>query len=167
VSDWQLAQINIARLVAPQGDPAVQDFFDRLDAINALAEASPGFVWRLVGESNNATDLQPTVDPQLIVNMSVWESAEALFDFVYKSGHTPVMTRRREWFERPAGAHQVLWWVRAGHRPTIEEGFAKLWHLERFGPTAYAFTFKARFPKPSEAHAPVDMQPDPWCIGQA
>jgi hypothetical protein len=167
MSDWQLAQMNIARLVAPQGDPAVQDFFDQLDAINALADASPGFVWRLVGETSNATDLHPTVDPQLIVNMSVWENAEALFDYVYKSSHTPVMARRKEWFERPAGAYQVLWWVRAGHRPSIDEGLAKLWHLERFGPTALAFTFKARFPRPAETGAPIDMKPDPWCAGHA
>lgn len=165
--DWQLSQINIARLVAPQGDPLVQDFFDRLDEVNAMAEASPGFVWRLVGDGNDATDLQPTADPQLIVNMSVWDSAEALFDFVYKSGHTPVMARRRQWFERPAGAYQALWWVPAGHRPSVDEGFAKLWHLDRFGPTAHAFTFKARFSKPSEAHPPGDMQPDRCCIGQA
>ena len=167
MSDWQLAQMNIARLVAPKGDPAVQDFFDQLDAINALAEASPGFVWRLVGEAGNATDVQPTADPQLIVNMSVWESAEALFHYVYKSAHAPVMARRKEWFERSAGAYQVLWWVRAGHRPSIEEGLAKLWHLDRFGPTALAFTFKARFPNPAGPGAPSDMKPDPWCVGLA
>jgi hypothetical protein len=167
MSDWQLAQMNIARLVAPQGDPRVQEFFDLLDRVNALADAAPGFVWRLIGDGANATDLQVTVDPRLIVNMSVWADADALFNYVYKSGHTPVMAKRRDWFERFEGAYQVLWWVRAGHRPTVDEGFSRLWHLETFGPTQQAFTFKARFPNPSEAHAPVDMQPDPWCVGNA
>lgn len=167
MADWQLAQMNIARLVAPQGDPVVQEFFDLLDRVNAMADVAPGFVWRLVGDGANATDLQPTVDPRLIVNMSVWADADALFNYVYKSGHTPVMAKRRDWFERFEGAYQVLWWVRADHRPTVDEGFARLWHLDRFGPTGHAFTFKARFPRPSESHAPVDMQPDPWCVGNA
>jgi hypothetical protein len=157
--------MNIARLVAPKGDPAVQDFFDQLDAINAQADASPGFVWRLIGEAGNATDVQPTIDPQLVVNMSVWENAEALFNYVYKSSHAPVMARRKEWFERPAGAYQVLWWVRASHRPSMDEGLARLWHLERFGPTALAFTFKARFASPAETSAPIDMKPAPGVSG--
>lgn len=167
MSHWQLAQMNIGRMVAPVDDPKVHDFMEALDAVNALAEASPGFVWRLQDEGGNATSYQPTVDPRLLINMSVWESAESLFDFVYKSAHTPFMARRREWFERFEGAYQVLWWVPAGHRPSIEEGLAKLWHLERFGPTPLAFTFKARFPQPGEEAAPVDMKPDPWCLGQA
>ena len=104
---WHLAQVNIGRLVAPQGDPRVQPFFDALDRINALAEASPGFVWRLTGEGDNATDIQATPDPLLIPNMSVWEDAEALFAFVYRSAHTPVMARRRDYFERFDGVYPV------------------------------------------------------------
>lgn len=167
MADWELAQINVARLLAGEGDPAVQDFFDALDRVNALADASPGFVWRLQTEAGNATALQPTADPLLIVNMSVWRDADALFDFVYRSGHTPVMAGRRQWFQRFEGAYQALWWVAAGHRPSVEEGLSKLWHLDRFGPTRWAFTFKARFPAPDRAGPPLDMQPDPWCIGRA
>jgi hypothetical protein len=164
---WHLAQINIGRLVAPEGDPQVQPFFDALDRVNALAEASPGFIWRLTGEGNNATDLQPTIDPQLIVNMSLWRDSDALFEFVYRSSHTPVMGKRREWFERFDGAYMALWWVEAGIVPTINDGLSRLWHLDRFGPTPHAFTFRARFPAPDRAGPPEDMQPDPWCVGWA
>lgn len=168
VGVWHLAQINIGRLVAPEGDPRVQPFFDALDRVNALAEASPGFVWRLKGEGNSAADLQPTADPLLIPNMSVWTDADALFAFVYRSAHTPEMARRREYFERFEGAYQALWWIPAGTVPTVEEGLGKLWHLDRFGPTQHAFTFKARFPAPGfAAGPPADMQPDPWCMGRA
>jgi len=164
---WHLAQINVGRMVAPQGDPAVQGFFDALDAVNAIADASPGFVWRLVGEGNSATDIQPTVDPLLLMNMSVWTDAESLFDFVYRTGHTPVMARRRDWFERFDGAFMALWWIPAGTIPTINDGLSRLWHLDRFGPTPHAFTFKLRFPAPGIGAPPIDMQPDPWCVGSA
>ena len=160
---WHLAQINIGRLVAPEGDPAVQPFFDALDRVNALADASPGFVWRLVGESNNAADIQATADPLLLVNMSVWRDAESLFAFVYRSAHTEVMIRRREFFERFDGSYQALWWVPAGTIPTVNDGLSRLWHLDRFGPTAHAFTFKSRHPAPGRIDGPEDMQPD--CVG--
>jgi len=164
---WHLAQVNIGRLVAPEGDPRVQPFFDALDRINALAEASPGFVWRLTGEGNNATDLRPTPDPLLAVNMSVWTDADALFAFVYRSAHTPVMARRRDYFERFDGAFQAMWWIPAGEIPTLSDAFSRLWMLDRYGPTSHAFTFKARFPAPGLDGAPVDHQPDPWCVGTA
>jgi hypothetical protein len=164
---WHLAQVNIGRLVAPEGDPRVQPFFDALDRVNALAEASPGFVWRLTGEGNNATDLRPTPDPLLAVNMSVWTDAEALFAFVYRSAHTPVMARRRDYFVRFDGAFQALWWIPAGEIPTLSDAFSRLWMLDRYGPTPHAFTFKARFPAPGLDGAPVDHQPDPWCVGTA
>lgn len=164
---WHLAQVNIGRLVAPEGDPRVQPFFDALDAVNAIADASPGFVWRLVGEGNNATDLRPTPDPLLAVNMSVWRDADALFAFVYRSAHTPVMARRREFFGRFDGAYQALWWIPAGEIPTLSDAFARLWMLDRYGPTPHAFTFKTRFPAPGLDGPPVDHQPDPWCVGTA
>ncbi|MDO7843977.1 DUF3291 domain-containing protein [Sphingomonas immobilis] len=171
MADWHLAQVNIGRLIAPPRDPRVQPFFDALDRINALAEASPGFVWRLKGEGNNATDIQATPDPLLIPNMSVWADAEALFDFVYRSAHTPVMARRRDYFERFEGAYQALWWIPAGETPTVSDALARLWMLERFGPSPHAFTFKTRFPAPGLGGAPVDqassLWPDPWCVGNA
>ena len=164
---WQLAQINVGRLAAPRGDARVAGFFAALDRINALADTSPGFVWRLQDETGNATDITPSADPLFIVNMSVWADAASLFDFVYRSAHTPEMARRREYFERFEGAYQALWWVPAGAAPTIDEGLAALWRLDRFGPTRHAFTFKARFPAPGESDVPIDHQPDPWCVGRA
>jgi hypothetical protein len=164
---WHLAQVNVGRMLAPAGDPRVAGFYDALDRINALADASPGFVWRLQDESGNATALRPTPDPLTIVNMSVWTDADALFAYVYRSAHTPVMAGRRQWLERPQGAHQALWWVPAGTIPTVEEGLAKLWLLDRFGPSQHAFTFKQRYPAPDEHGPPIDMKPEPWCIGTA
>ena len=160
---WNLAQINIGRLVAPQGNPRVQPFFDALDRVNSLAEQSTGFVWRLTGDGNNATDIHPTADPLLIPNMSVWRDAESLFQYVYRSSHTEVMVRRREFFERFDGAYQALWWVPSGTVPTINDGLSRLWHIDRFGPTSHAFTFKKRFPAPDDLGEPDDMQPD--CVG--
>lgn len=164
---WHLAQINIGRLVAPAGDPRVQPFFDALDRINAIADANPGFVWRLQDDSGNAMGISYSPDPLLAVNMSVWRDADSLFDFVYRSAHTPVMARRREYFERMDGSYQALWWIPAGVLPTVNDGLSRLWLLERFGPSPQAFTFKSRFPAPGLGGAPVDHQPDPWCMGNA
>lgn len=164
---WQIAQINIGKLLAPEGDPRVQPFFDALARVNAIADASPGFVWRLQSESGNATDFKVASDPLLLLNMSVWQDAESLFEFVYRSGHTPEMARRREYFRRFQNAYQALWWVPEGHRPSIDEGLSRLWMLDRYGPTPQSFTFKVRFAQPGSAAPPVDMQPDPWCIGNA
>jgi hypothetical protein len=164
---WHLAQINVGRLVAPRGDPRVQGFFANLDRINALADASDGFVWRQVGDGNDATDITPAPDPLFITNMSVWRDAESLFDFVYRSAHTPVMAQRRQFFERFDGAFQALWWIPAGTEPAINDGLSRLWLLDRFGPSPQAFTFKARFPAPGLPGPPVDLQPDPWCLGNA
>ncbi len=161
---WQLAQINVGRLVAPKGDSRVQPF-DALDRINALADLADGFVWRLQTEAGDATDIQPTADPLLLVNLSVWSDADSLFDFVYRSAHTPEMARRREYFQPFDGAYQALWWVPPGHRPTVDEGLSGLWRLDRHGPTPQSFTFKVRFPAPGQLGSPVDMQPDPCCVG--
>ena len=162
---WHIAQMNVGRTVAPLDSPALAGFMAALDGINALAEAAPGFVWRLQSDSGNATDIKVSDDPQFIVNMSVWSSVEALFDFVYQSAHTPVMGRRRQWFEKPAEAYQVLWWVPAGHKPTVEEGLARLAKLNAEGPSPEAFNFKSRFPTPDQIGGPEDMQPEPYCVG--
>ena len=164
---WHLAQINVGTLVALPGDPAVQPYFDGLDRINALADAAPGFVWRLQGENGNATAIQVSPDPLFILNMSVWTDADSLFAFVYRSAHTPVMARRRDYFGRFDGAYQALWWIEADTIPTINDGLSRLWHLDRFGPSPHAFTFKARYPTPEQAGPPADMRPDPWCVGTA
>jgi heme-degrading monooxygenase HmoA len=148
---YHLAEVNVARFIRPVEDPANADFVNALDAVNALAEGSPGFVWRLTGEGNNATDLRPFPDPQMAINMSVWESVEALGAFFYRNmEHRGVMRRRREWFE-PREVYMALWWTPAGKLPTIDDAKAKLDLLERLGPTAEAFTFRQPFPAPSGA----------------
>jgi hypothetical protein len=164
---WHLAQCNIGRLVAPQGDPRVAEFFAELDRVNAIADVTPGFVWRLKDETGNAMSIGPTPDPLVALNMSVWQSAEALFEFVYRSAHTPVMARRRQWFERWDGHYQALWWIAEGTVPTVDDALSKLWLLDRYGPTPRAFTFTVRFPQPGMAVPPVDHRPDPWCVGNA
>ncbi len=144
-----LAQINIARFLLPVADPANADFVANLDRVNQLAEVQPGFVWRLVGEINNPTDSQPFGDPRLAVNLSVWTDLESLVTFVYRdAAHRDIMRRRREWFDRME-FYMALWWVPAGHIPTVEEGKARIDLLARVGPTAEAFLFKPPFPAPS------------------
>jgi len=144
---FHLAQLNIATLLAPLDDPRLGEFVANLDRINELAESSPGFVWRLKGEGNDATSLRP-FGADIIVNMSVWRDDVALHDFVFRTAHAPVMARRRQWFARPEGPYMALWWIRAGHLPTIEEGRARLDLLARKGPSPAAFTFRQRFPVP-------------------
>jgi hypothetical protein len=146
-------------------DARMKEFADNLDRINALAEASPGFVWRLKDESNSATNIKLTDDPLFIVNMSVWASVEALFDFVYRSTHTPFITRRRDWFRKSEGPIQVLSWLPAGTIPAPQEGLARLARLAAEGPTASAFSFKHRYPPPGVAGPVTDMKPEPYCVG--
>ena len=148
MTGFHLAQINVGRLLAPVDDPRIADFVANLDRINALADGTPGFVWRLTGEGNNATDIQPRADdPLFAINMSVWTGLDALAGFVYRSAHRDIMRRRREWFEAME-TYMVLWWVPVGHIPTIDEALARLDTLERLGPTAQAFTFRHPFPAP-------------------
>ena len=153
-----IAQLNIARLRADRDDPMVAAFFAAIDPINAVADASPGFVWRLQEESGNATAIRPWDDDRLIVNMSVWASIEALEEYAYRSAHVEVMRRRREWFDRLDARYMALWWVPVGHIPTVDEAKARLEHLDRHGPTPVAFTFRQRFPAdpaPSLAGSPL------------
>lgn len=142
---FHLAQLNIGRLLAPTDDPIVAPFMEALDEINALAEHSPGFVWRFQTEDGNATAARPFDDDTILVNYSTWESVEALADYVYRSDHTAFMRRRREWFERMDEVYSVLWWVPEGHRPTAAEAIERLDHLRLHGPTPIAFTFRHRF----------------------
>jgi len=148
VDESHLAQLNIALAKAPLDDPLLADFMAQLDAVNALAESTPGFVWRLKSDSGNATDIRAFDDPRMIVNMSVWDSVDALFAFTYKTAHAKVMNRRKEWFEPLPGPHMALWWIPVGTRPTVDEAKQRLDHLDTHGPTAAAFTFKVRFPPP-------------------
>lgn len=144
-----LAQINIARLIAPLDDPRLADFVAQLDPINALAESSPGFVWRLKSDSNNATDIAYNDDPFVIPNMSVWESMESLKNFVYASQHIGPFRDRAKWFEKMSQPHYCLWWIPAGHIPNVAEGRERLEHYQRHGSTPYAFWFQKWFPAPA------------------
>jgi hypothetical protein len=152
MSRYQLAQINIAELRAPIDSPQLKDFVDNLDRINALAESSPGFVWRLVGEGNDATSLRPLGD-EVIVNMSVWKNVSSLRDFVYKTAHVEILKRKREWFNRMSDAFMCLWWVPERHRPTVAEAVQRLAHLRQHGPTAQSFTFVKAFAAPDAINA--------------
>jgi len=145
---YHLAQLNIGRIRAPVEDPIMDGFMSRLDEINAIADTTPGFVWRLQTEEGNATAIHAFDDPMLLVNMSVWESVEALHAFTYRSDHRELLRGRADWFERFEGSFQVLWWVPAGHIPSVEEAKAKLEQLVASGPTEEAFTFAKRFPAP-------------------
>ena len=167
MSGFHLAQVNVGRMYGQRGDPVVAGFYAELDRINAMADASTGFVWRLTGDGNDATDLRPTPDPFFLINMSVWTDAESLFDYVYRSAHVGVMAGRQQWFERMGSAHQALWWVDEHDLPTVNDALAKLWLLDSFGPSQQAFTFKRRFPPPGHAGQPIDMRPEPWCAGRA
>ncbi|GAA0655070.1 DUF3291 domain-containing protein [Kitasatospora atroaurantiaca] len=145
----QLAQVNIARLLAPIDSPQLAGFVAALDPVNALADRADGFVWRLVeGESGNATALRIFGDDWMLVNMSVWRDPAALEAYVYSEEHRAVLRRRREWFEKPAEAMTALWWVPAGHRPTGAEAEQRLVTLRSKGPTAEAFTLRETFPAP-------------------
>ena len=135
-TDVHLAQINIARLIAPEGDPRVADFFANVPRINALAESSPGFIWRYEGDYP---------DPLVAFNMSVWQDIESLSEFAYRSAHVEIFRRREEWFAEMETHHMALWWVQQGHLPSVQEGLEKLQLLDTKGASPDAFTFKQRF----------------------
>jgi hypothetical protein len=143
-----IAQINVSRPAEPLDSARLADFVAALEPINALADTAPGFVWRLQTEDGNATAIRVFDDDELIVNMSVWESIDALGAFVFRSAHTDVMRRRREWFVPPAELATALWWVPAGMVPTVADGELRLRRLRAYGPTLAAFTFRAPFPSP-------------------
>lgn len=142
---FHIAQANIARMRAPLHDPIMEGFASRLEPLNALADASPGFVWRLQTDDGDATAIQVFDDELVLFNMSVWESIEALESYVYQTNHVGAVQKRAEWFERPTKSPLVLWWIAAGHIPTESEAKQRLETLWRNGPTAEAFTFRTRF----------------------
>lgn len=147
MSEYHLAQLNIAHLSAPIDSPQLEDFVANLDRINALAEASPGFVWRLQTEEGDATGIDH-FGPEILANLSVWEGVEALHNYVYHSDHIELLRRKKEWFESIKEAHMVLWWVPAGHRPSLEEAERKLNELRSHGPSERAFSFRNAYPAP-------------------
>jgi hypothetical protein len=148
VSVYELAQLNIGIIKGPMDSPIMADFAANLERINALADHSPGFLWRLQGADGDATAIRPFANENMLVNMSVWRDIESLSKYVYNSTHVELMRRRREWFERMADAFLVLWWVPKDHRPSVTEAFARLEVLRARGPTAEAFTFRQAFAPP-------------------
>ena len=148
MSAYHLAQLNVGQAVAPMDSPEMADFVARLDEINRLGEDSPGFVWRLQGAGGTSSELQVGDDPLYIVNLTVWESIDHLFEFTYRTDHKTVFKRRFDWFERYGRPSVCLWWQPAGTIPTVEDAERRLRHLHEHGPTPESFTFKHRFPAP-------------------
>jgi len=148
--NYHLAQFNVARLAEASGSEGNSEFFGVLDAVNAIAEVSPGFVWRLKDESGlSSAYISGGDDPQLIINMTVWESVEALTHYAYRSGHGSYFRRRREWFEPALGVPStVLWWIEKGTTPTIDDGLARLESLRAAGPSEDGFFINDPKPPP-------------------
>jgi hypothetical protein len=164
--DYVLAQVNIARLLAPIDSPQLAEFVAALDPVNAVADTAAGFIWRLQTTDGNATAVHAFEweAGDVIVNMSVWESVESLAGFVYgASQHREVLRRRREWFDRMAESHLALWWIPRDHIPTSGEAEERVLHLRENGPTPYAFSLREHFPPPGGefSDAPTES-PDDW-----
>jgi len=163
MASYHLAQCNIGRLRAPLDSPALAGFVAGLEPINRLADSTPGFVWRLETEDGDATSIRPFDDDMLLINMSVWESMDALAAFVYRSAHRVVMRQRGQWFEKMADAYLVLWWIPAATVPTVAEAKARLDMLRRDGPTTEAFTFRSPFPPPDASGPNIPVADDWFC----
>ncbi|HDH02721.1 MAG TPA: DUF3291 domain-containing protein [Actinobacteria bacterium] len=147
---YHLAQFNVGRLAHPLNAPESQGFVEQLETVNALADAHPGFVWRLQTDEGDATSIDPYGDPRVIVNFSVWEDADSLKQFTYAGTHGEVFRQRTDWFEPRDKPMLVLWWIPAGHMPGINEAVAKLDHLRSTGPSPEAFTFGRFVDAPSD-----------------
>ncbi len=148
MNKYQIAQINIAKAVDDMDSETMTGFVSRLEEINALADKADGFVWRLQTEDGDSTAIRVFDDPSLIINITVWESIEALKSFVYRTVHVELIQDREAWFKKMANAHQTLWWVPAGHIPTVEEAKQKLEFFKQHGSTPEAFTFGKPYPQP-------------------
>lgn len=153
MTGFHLAQINIGKALADLDSPLMAGFMSRLDEINALAEKAKGFVWRLQSEAGDATSIRVFDDPNILINMSVWETPEDLKRFVYHSVHIELIRGREAWFSRLSEQHQAVWWIPAGHRPCAEEGRDRLLRLREQGPSPAAFTLAKPFPPPCESVA--------------
>jgi hypothetical protein len=153
MSGYHLAEVNIGTLRDAVDSPMIAEFVDNLARINALAEGQPGFVWRLTGEGDDATDIQPFENPLMAINLSVWTDPDALAAFVYRTAHRDIMRRRAEWFEKME-LYMCLWWIPVGHQPTPQEAIQRLEILRQHGPSAEAFTFRQPFPAPDAARPP-------------
>ena len=164
MTKYHIAEANIGRIKGALDGPVMAGFVARLDEINALADKSPGFVWRLQTPEGNATYLRPYDDDRILINMSVWETVEALTHYVYRTAHTELLRQRQEWFDKFVGAYVALWWVPVGHTPSIDEAKKRLAHLDMYGPSQFAFTFKKIFQPDEKFQQSIDwasFQPCP------
>jgi hypothetical protein len=166
--DYVLAQVNIGRLTAPLDSRRLAGFVAALDSVNAVADAAPGFVWRLQTEDGNATAIRAFeqdaegADGGILINMSVWESVEALGAYVYGPAHIAVLRRRRQWFEPMKEAYTALWWIPRSHIPTVHEAEERVNHLRAQGPTPHAFTLRVHFPSPDSDDTDMLVSPEDW-----
>ena len=142
-ADMHLAQLNVGHIRYPTDDPRMAEFMGGLDAVNALAERSPGFVWRLKDDNNNATGILVTQDPTFLINMSVWQTPEQLEHFVWNTVHKRIYAKKGNWFVPMTTPHFVLWWIPIGHVPTPQEALARLDHLTKHGPSDHAFGWES------------------------
>jgi hypothetical protein len=151
MTTFHISQVNVARAKADMGSEVMRGFVSRLDEINALADSADGFMWRLKEDSGSATAIRVFDDPLLLINMSVWANLESLKNYVYKSLHVELIKDREAWFNKMGESHQALWWIPAGHIPSIEEAQKQLEYIRKHGPSAQAFTFAKPFPRPMQA----------------
>ena len=157
MAKYHLAQVNLGRIKAPLDSDVMRGFMSRLDEINTLADRSPGFVWRLQTSAGNATYFRPyPEDDSILLNMSVWESIEALKDYVYKTAHKELLRHRDEWFEKFSGVYLALWWVPSGHIPSIDEAKKRIAYVNAHGPTQFAFNFKTTFEADDDFQKSID-----------
>jgi heme-degrading monooxygenase HmoA len=150
---FHLAQVNIARAKFALDDPRMNAFISRLGEINAIAEESPGFIYRFTGDEFSNPFYATRFDRRYVFNLSVWESLETLKEFTFTSSHKELFRDRQEWFERLTAPSLAMWWVPAGHTPDIEEAVVRLDHITLHGETRFAFTFRSTFPAPDAAEA--------------
>ncbi len=153
MASHHLAQLNLGLFRAPLDDAAMAEFAAALDPINAIAEASSGFIWRLKsddGASSSYVDVPGREDPLWAPNLSVWEDLESLKHFMYKSGHASYLRRRSEWFQKPDGPINVLWWIPAGEVPTLEDAVKRLDYLSDNGPSEYGWPLTRPYPAPAD-----------------
>jgi hypothetical protein len=156
MAEYQIAQVNIGRIKGALDGPIMAGFMSRLDDLNALADSSPGFVWRLQTSEGNATYFRPYDDDRMLLNMSVWETIEDLKHYVYRTAHAEVLRQRHEWFEKIDTVYLALWWVPINHIPGIDEAKKRLAYFDANGPTQFAFTFKTVFPPDQEFQQSID-----------
>jgi hypothetical protein len=163
MTPYHVAQCNIGRVLAPLDSPQLAEFVAALEPVNRMADEAPGFVWRLQTEAGDATAIRAFDDDMLLLNMSVWQTIDALAEFTYRTPHRDVMRRRRQWFARLADAYLVLWWIPAGTLPTVADAKARLDRLRRDGPSPEAFTFQSPFPSPGASGARDPAGEDWFC----